>query len=364
MFSIILLLCVCFVAYTNGANDNFKGVATLFGTGTTDFKKAITWATATTAAGSVASIFLAAEMVKNFSGKGLVPDDLIATPAFVIAISLGAAATVFTATKVGMPISTTHALVGALTGVGLVAVGSAFNFDKLGKNFFLPLILSPVLALTFSLILYLLFRFMREKSGIRKESCVCITPEVEVQTTQRAISLTQSPKMVINTEGCAEMYSGKIVGIDAQKVLDSLHFLSAGVVSFARGLNDTPKIVALMLSLSWLDIRLGMVLVALAMAIGGWLNARKVGETMSQKITKMNHGQGFTANLVTSLLVTTASYHGLPVSTTHVSVGSLFGIGTVTKTANVKTILNILLSWFLTLPTAAILSAIIYYFLK
>jgi inorganic phosphate transporter, PiT family len=111
---------------------------------------------------------------------------------------------------------------------------------------------------------------------------------------------------------------------------------------------------------SWLDIKIAMLLVAAVMALGGWLNARKVGETMSQKITKMNHGQGFTANLVTSLLVTTASYHGLPVSTTHVSVGSLFGIGTVNRTANLKTVGSILLSWVLTLPTAAILSAVTY----
>ena len=136
--------------------------------------------------------------------------------------------------------------------------------------------------------------------------------------------------------------------------------MSAGVVSFARGLNDTPKIVALMLSVAWLDIRVGMLLVAAIMAIGGWLNARKVGETMSQKITQMSNGQGFTANLVTSLLVTTASYHGLPVSTTHVSVGSLFGIGTANKSANIKTVLSILLSCVLTLPTAAAISALVY----
>ena len=59
---------------------------------------------------------------------------------------------------------------------------------------------------------------------------------------------------------------------------------------------------------------------------------------MSKKITSMNSGQGFTANLVTGLLVTTASIHGMPVSTTHVSVGSIFGIGTVTKNANYKMI--------------------------
>lgn len=71
----------------------------------------------------------------------------------------------------------------------------------------------------------------------------------------------------------------------------------------------------------------------------------------------------FTANLITGLLVTTASIHGLPVSTTHVSVGSIFGIGTVTKKADFKVIRNILLSWLLTLPVAAACSALIYWLL-
>lgn len=84
---------------------------------------------------------------------------------------------------------------------------------------------------------------------------------------------------------------------------------------------------------------------------------------MSKKITPMNSGQGFTANLVTGLLVTTASIHGMPVSTTHVSVGSIFGIGTVTKKANIKVIKKILIFWLLTLPIAAGIGAIIYYVL-
>jgi inorganic phosphate transporter, PiT family len=313
MLYTIIIISILFVAYTNGANDNFKGVATLFGSGTTDYKKAITWATATTAAGSIASIFLAAELVKNFSGKGLVPDELIATPAFVVAVGLGAALTVFTATKIGMPVSTTHSLVGALTGVGLTAVGSAFNFDKLGKTFFMPLIVSPFLALAVSVAVYYVFKGLLER--LNKKS---------------------------------------------PKTLKIMHFISAGVVSFARGLNDTPKIVALLLIVSWLDLKVAMLLVAVAMALGGWFNAEKIAETMSKKITTMSNEQGFSANFVTSILVTTASYHGLPVSTTHVSVGSLFGIGLLTKSANIKTIANILLSWVLTLPLAALISGLVY----
>ena len=107
-----------------------------------------------------------------------------------------------------------------------------------------------------------------------------------------------------------------------------------------------------------------MFTVAIGMAVGGLLNARKVADTMSNKITKLNHGQGFTANLVTSILVICASKFGMPVSTTHVSVGSLFGIGLVTGHLNTRMVLEILLSWFVTLPVAAVFSGGVYWILK
>jgi PiT family inorganic phosphate transporter len=101
--------------------------------------------------------------------------------------------------------------------------------------------------------------------------------------------------------------------------------------------------------------------VGTAVAIGGLLNARKIAETMSKKITRMNHGQGFAANLSTAILVVCASLFGLPVSTTHVSVGSLFGIGLTTGKANVPMVSAIVLSWVITLPCAAGLGGLTYW---
>ena len=100
------------------------------------------------------------------------------------------------------------------------------------------------------------------------------------------------------------------------------------------------------------------------MGIGGALNARRVADVMSRKITRMNAGQGFTANLVTALLVAGASRLGLPVSTTHVSVGSLFGIGVVNRTARARTVLAILVAWVTTLPIGAILAAATYFLIR
>ena len=73
MTLLLIFTATLFVAYANGANDNFKGVATLFGSGSANYKQAITLATAATFAGCIASVFLAAGLVHAFSGKGLCP---------------------------------------------------------------------------------------------------------------------------------------------------------------------------------------------------------------------------------------------------------------------------------------------------
>ena len=370
---LLLFLVACFLAFSNGANDNFKGVATLFGSGTTNYISAIWWATITTFMGSIAAIFLAGVLVKNFSGKGLVPDEFLQGPEFAISVALGAALTVFIASKIGMPISTTHSLVGALFGSGVVAIGASFNFAKLGSTFLFPLLVSPLLALVLSLLAYFFLGKIRRALGFSKATCVCVGKEfVPVSSitdsrsnTLAATAVGRTTLRVDKQENCQEVYQGSFLGFGMQGILDGAHFLSAGVVSFARGLNDTPKIAGLLLVMNAYDIKWGTTTaIAMAIAVGGLLNARKVAITMSKKITRMNHGQGFTANLVTGLLVTTASVHGLPVSTTHVSVGSIFGIGTVTRKVDFKVVTSILLSWLLTLPVAAINAGCLYWLLK
>ena len=367
--TILLIIAVAFLAYSNGANDNFKGVASLFGSRTTTYRTAISWATVTTFAGSLCSIFLAQSLLKKFSGKGLVPDALVGSEHFLLAVALGAGLTVILATHFGFPISTTHGLTGAIVGSGLAAVGGQVAFGVLGKAFLLPLMLSPLLAVLLGASLYLTFRFGRLRLGITKESCVCIGTEQRVipmpqPASVLAVQRADALSLAVDSEAhCSERYAGAFLGINCQRTMDAAHFVSSGVVSFARGLNDTPKMAALLLVVQAFDIRLGLVIVAVAIAIGGVLNGRRVAETMSHKITAMNHGQGFSANLATGILVILASVFGLPVSTTHVSCGALFGIGLTTRQADSRVISGILLSWLLTLPCAAALSGATYWLL-
>jgi PiT family inorganic phosphate transporter len=256
--------------------------------------------------------------------------------------------------------------VGALVGAGLVAVGSDVNFAKLGKTFFLPLLLSPLAAVILSSLLYWLLHYSRKAAGVTEESCVCIGKKwipvaIAANTFSTFSALPVTNATIGKQQDCVVQYQGRFLGINFRALLNNLHYSSAAIVSFARGLNDTPKLVSLLLITQLFNIPVYITVLAIVMAIGGLLNAKKVANTMSNKISRFNHGQGFTANLITGALVIGASKLGLPVSTTHVSVGSIYGIGLVNKTANRKEISKILLSWVLTLPIAATLSALFYF---
>lgn len=312
MLPALLVLAVGFVAFTNGANANFKGVASLYGSGATTRRTALRWGTATTFAGSLAALMLAEGLLQKFSGRGIVPDALVQSPAFVTAVALGAAATSFLATRLGFPVSTTHALVGALLGAGLAGGGSDVQLHALGKSFLYPLIVSPAVAFVLGGVVYALLNALR------------LAPDHRT------------------------------------RALDSLHFLSTGAASFARGLNDTPKMAALFLAASDVEIRWGFVIVAAMIALGGLFDAERVAETLGKKITGMNPGQGFAASLVTAGLVTTASFHSLPVSTTHVSVGSLLGMGAATRQVHWLMAGEIVFAWVSTVPCGAALAALAY----
>ncbi len=94
------------------------------------------------------------------------------------------------------------------------------------------------------------------------------------------------------------------------------------------------------------------------MAVGGVVQGKSVAETMSKKITPMSEGAGFCGNVVTAALVLAASGWSLPVSTTHVSCGALFGIGVATGQARAKVVAQILLAWVTTLPLGAACAAL------
>ncbi|HBS29996.1 MAG TPA: inorganic phosphate transporter [Phycisphaerales bacterium] len=384
--AIALIIAVLWLAYSNGANDNFKGVATLYGSGAASFNRARAWATIATIAGSLVSVVFAASLARKFSGGGLVPAEFASSSALLISVGAAGAATVLLATLLGMPTSTTHALTGALVGVALFVNGGPLPLAKLWSGFFLPLLVSPIMAVALAGGAYIILRRLRLALGVTRETCVCVGPAralVPVALTvgggrgggggaalvdQRSGSCLNGLSVSVGeTSQCVERYSGTLVGVDAQIAVTTVHYASAGAVCFARAVNDTPKIAALLMAFGGVGGAIGgwqLGIVAAAMAVGGLIQARKVAETMSKRITALNPGQGLTGNLVTALLVIGASRFGLPVSTTHVSVGSIFGIGVVGGRPQWKTVGQIGTAWLTTLPLGGLLGAGLYLLLS
>ncbi|WP_455245023.1 anion permease [Petrachloros mirabilis] len=371
--SFLLFLLVFILAYANGTNDVSKSIATLVGSGVTHYRAAIIWGTMWTVAGAAAAAMISGEMVRTFS-QGLLQTEAGIDPSFAVAVLLGAMGWVFYASRTGLPVSTTHALTGAIIGTGLVGVsGEVVVWPAIGHKIVLPLMASPFLAFALSLLLH---PVMRVTAARWEGSCLCLMPgpralvSIDAQGETRTLFQTTSfgsPVVAVPSQCDRAGIQGWIVG------LDTVHWISSGLTSFARGANDAPKIVAMVL--------LGMVTatwpstsskwaafggVALAMGLGSYIGGRRVTEVLAEKVTRMDHTEGLSANLATSTLVLTSGWLGLPVSTTHVSSSAIIGIGLRKgpRALEWTTIRDMVLAWIVTLPVSALLSISTYLFLE
>lgn len=354
---IVLIGVALFLAFGNGANDNFKGFATVWGSEVLSYRQALLLATLATLIGSLTSLALAQSLVGQFTGRGLVPDAVAATPAFMLHAGVGAALTVFAATRAGLPVSTTHALIGGLLGAGLGQAGGEVRLERLAGLFLLPLLASPLVAAAFGL---LASRTLRLRPAA---DCACIVAgEVRMGADASGVATTSlaatpsAPTILVAPEAQCSARNGVLARISFTAFADRAHVLSAAAICFARGVNDTPKLAALLLAGQIVNAPTAVVAIAAIMAAGGLLYARRVAETMSKRVCRMDHGQGLTANLITAVLVLFASKLGLPVSTTHVSVGSITGVGAAAGTLDWHTVRNIASAWVVTLPLAAALA--------
>lgn len=341
--ALLVVLVAAALAFANGANDNFKGFATVWGAHALTYRRAVALASVAALAGGAVSALLAETLARAFSGKGLVDDAIVADPGFVFAAGGGAAAAVLAATRLGLPVSTTHALIGGLVGAGL-GLGGAIDLAPLASIFLLPLLLSPVVAAVLGWLGWLLLR----RSAPARD-CVCVAVDRRVDAQGAAIG-AQRASFVVDTPAACDTLDAP-VRYSASAVRDAAHLVSATTVCFARAVNDTPKLAALMIAAGAFDRHLSFSAAAVVMTLGGLMLARRVADTMSHRIARIDALSGLAANLITAALVLSASAFGLPVSTTHVSVGAIAGAGA--RAIDWPVLRGVVLSWLATLPLAA-----------
>jgi PiT family inorganic phosphate transporter len=353
------------IAYVNGGNDVSKGIATLVGSGVTNLRRAVLWGTLWTGMGGIAAAFLAHAMLQTF-GKGLLRQGIRPSLGPAIATIAGGALWVALATFKGLPVSTTHAIVGSVAGVASVAYGlHGVNWPAMGAKVFLPLLLSPIASLAITAVL---IRISRVLVPERLTDCLCFQveqPGMPATAGGATVAFAPAAAPRIHVASCVSS-AKNATGI----TLNHMHWFTSGTASFARALNDAPKMAALVISAALL---IGtpeppifyFVAITAGMLAGSWYAGRKVTEVLAGKITRMDHREGFLANLVTAALVGPGAALGLPMSTTHVASGGIMGIAAARSAGiNRSTVRDMVLAWIVTLPAAALLGVVAFFVLR
>lgn len=346
----ILFFLTMALAAANGANDVSKGVATLAGSRAAQARRVVLWGTLCTVAGGLAAVAWGGALAGTF-GSGFVASGVRVDFALLAAALLGANLWLLLATRVGLPVSTTHALLGGLVGAVLASAGpDGLRAAAVANKALLPLLLSPAIAIVLCGGVLFAVRYAATRVPPWREGCCARADWLRDPFVCAADGTPAPPRW-------------------RQRLWTALHWLSAGTTSFARGLNDTPKIAAFLLlavalvpggAPAALDGRGSVILVAAAMGAGSLWGGYRVLKTLARGVTPMNEATGLLANTGTSLLVLLATPFGLPVSTTHVSTGALMGIRWANRArpAEADALRGILLAWVATLPAAALLAAL------
>jgi PiT family inorganic phosphate transporter len=344
---LLVLVLVLALAFANGANDVPKGIATLTGAGVARPRTALLWGIATTAVGCLLSLQFSKKMTALFS-NGIV--SARPTPAFAAAVLIGTVAWVALATLRTLPVSTTHALTGALLGAGTLFAAGSVHWDTLLVKVVEPLLISVLVAYVVSVLLALVAR------GIAKLAKV---PEADALTDDPAAAPEVTTPEVTTPAVVAPRASDRVLAV--------AHWLTSGLTGLARGLNDTPKIVAVgaFALLSGVTPTMVAIGVAAAMALGGYLVGARLVTRLGTGVVRMSHTEGFTANLTTAVLVGLGAFQGLPMSTTHVSVGAIAGsAGVDAGRISGRTVRDFAIAWLVTPPFAAAVAALAYLALR
>lgn len=306
--------------FLNGLHDAANSIATVVSTRLLS----PVWAVAFAAVGNFAAYWLVPLHVADTIGKGIINKDMV-TPGVVFGALIGAMFWNVVTWIKGIPSSSSHALLGGLLGAGIAHAGfDAVESKKTIETVF-AIFLSPMIGFALAMLMVLLTSWLFKGFQPRR----------------------------------------------AEGVFKTLHLFSSAAYSISHGGNDAQKTMGIIAVLlystgnmpgefhipTWVVISCYLA-ISLGTLSGGW----KIIKTMGTKITKLNHHTGFCASTAGSIVVFSASYLGIPVSTTHAITGSVIGTGAARKASAVRWGVagRVITAWFITIPMSAGVGALFY----
>jgi PiT family inorganic phosphate transporter len=409
--TIFLVLAVLFGLYMTwgiGANDVANAMGTSVGSGAITVKQAIIIAAIFEFAGA----FLAGGKVTSTIRKGIIdPAPIAANPELLVygmlAALLAAAIWLMIATTRGWPVSTTHSIVGAIVGFAIAGIGmDAVKWDKIGQ-IAASWVVSPILGGLIALLLMLSIRKLILNADNPFESAKRWGPlyvflvgwivslvtlfkglshlDLHLTTSQSFIGATVFGvvvaiigKLMINRVTLQPEADRDFHFASVERVFVPMMIFTACAMAFAHGSNDVANGIGPMAAVVsivqsggqvaqkaslplWILI-LGGAGIVIGLATMGY----RVMQTIGTRITELTPTRGYCATLAAASTVVLASKTGLPVSTTHIAVGAVMGVGLARGIGalDLRVIGNIIMSWLITLPAGAILAAIFFFIFR
>ncbi len=315
---VTVIVVALFFDFTNGFHDTANAIATIVSTKAISPRLAVLGAAILNFLGAFVSIEVATTVAKGIVEPGII------TLHIVLAGLIGAIIWNLTTWRLGLPTSSSHALIGGVAGAALMALGtSVIKWDGLREKVLIPSLLAPILGFAGAAVLLLIILRIVRKRNQKK----------------------------------------------VNHIFRRLQLISGGFVAFTHGTNDAQKtmgIIALALIAAnpgqEFNIPLWVIVSsAAAMAAGTYLGGWRIIHTLGEKITKLQPTQGFAAEASTATTLWFAAHYGFPVSTTHTISGSILGAGAAVRPSVVrwKIVRHILLAWVITIPCAGAVGALV-----
>lgn len=408
-FPLLLLACTFgfFMAWGIGANDVANTMGTAVGSRAITIKQAIIIAAIFETAGAVLA---SGEVTDTIRGKILNPELFLDTPEILVygmlASLLAAGTWLLIASYKGWPVSTTHSIIGAVIGFGVIAIGShAINWGIM-TGIVLSWVVTPFIAgiISYFLFISIVKLILRKKNpldqakiyipfylflvafivtfctlvkglkhlglGLTLFESTYISVAISLLFTLLGIWLMQRIKLT-------QLNNRRASYENVERLFTVLMMFTACAMAFAHGSNDIANAIGPLAAAIqiinegstiattvvplWVFL-LGATGILLGLAMYGY----KVITTIGNQITALTPSHGFSAQLAAATTVVIASIAGLPISTTQTLVGAVLGVGLARGIAalNLRVIRNIFMSWIITLPAGAFLAILFYLFIR